>query len=210
LKRRAGCGFSCTFAVPKAPLENLSVSDRPLHPGDLLWWWPCGSPDNRIRERVSADRVGAVYSWAPSLTAGSEASAKATEWRNSVSVGVKTLKLHAPEKEKPDRRACRLTSAESAPHGVRPDPHAQSLLPEGHAKAPCVGAVQTLCRSEPREKIFFSSASLNVRGFSLCSGFASAAARSPKHFSRLVSSPRATSLFSGSTAPYRRSARSAS
>src|SRR6516165_10879820 len=60
-----------------------------------------------------------------------------------------------------------------------------------------VGAVQTLCRSEPRERIFFFSSSLSVRGRcrSRRSSSASAAARSRKRFSHSVSSPRATSLF---------------
>jgi hypothetical protein len=33
---------------------------RPLHPGDLLWRWPSGSRDTLVRERVSAEKLGAV------------------------------------------------------------------------------------------------------------------------------------------------------
>ena len=41
--------------------NSLSVSDRVRSiPGDLLWRWPSGSRDTLVRERVSADKLGAA------------------------------------------------------------------------------------------------------------------------------------------------------
>src|SRR5712692_6548355 len=38
--------------------NSLSVSDRVRPSLDLLWRWPSGSRDTRVRERVSADKLG--------------------------------------------------------------------------------------------------------------------------------------------------------
>jgi hypothetical protein len=40
--------------------NSLSVSDRVRPSLDFFWRWPSGSRDTRVRERVSADKLGAA------------------------------------------------------------------------------------------------------------------------------------------------------
>src|SRR6266436_1807448 len=88
------------------------------------------------------------------------------ERSHSVSVPPRQRRVRCP------RRSARSTLTITSSRRAR-----KSSL---RSRSVVVGAVQTLCRSEPREKIFFFSASLNMRGrcFSLRSSSASAAARS--------------------------------
>ena len=45
--------------------NSLSVSDRVRPSLGFFWRWPSGSRDTRVRERVSADKLGAVCSGHP-------------------------------------------------------------------------------------------------------------------------------------------------